>query len=210
MGAPRLTRRLVVTPLWSDRTKGRVTAGAVTTRCVLGRAGVSLRKREGDGATPVGDFAILGGLARRDRFAAPSGPIALQIARRTDGWCDDPSSGAYNRPVRAPFAKSHERLWRDDSVYDVVLILDYNLRVRRKPLGSAIFFHLTNASCGPTAGCLAIARDDMRRLLPRLARQAVVSIRLPDGRPRPKDRGADADMRRAHLDRQFKIRAHAH
>ncbi len=96
--------------------------------------------------------------------------------RADDGWCDDPASPAYNRPVRAPFTQSHQRLWRSDHLYDVCLVLDFNRRPRRYAGGSAIFFHLAHGDMRPTQGCIAIAPAAMRRLLPRLHRQVRVTV----------------------------------
>lgn len=154
----------------------RLHAGPVTIPASIGRSGVSFDKREGDGKSPAGAFRLINGF-RRESF--PRGPTLLPLAatRRAMGWCDDPRSGRYNRPVAAGAPVSHERLWRDDGLYDVVVVTDHNQIPRRLGRGSAIFFHLMRADGGPTEGCVAIARDDMRRLLPRLARRVRLIIR---------------------------------
>jgi L,D-peptidoglycan transpeptidase YkuD (ErfK/YbiS/YcfS/YnhG family) len=92
-------------------------------------------------------------------------------------WCDDPNSANYNRPVEGPLAARHEQLWRDDDLYDELFALDYNLSLRKKDAGSAIFFHIARTDFGPTEGCVAIRKDDMRRLIPRLARHVIMEIR---------------------------------
>lgn len=155
---------------------GRLRAGAVTLPCVLGSGGLSRRKREGDGATPIGCFALRGGFFRPDRGARPPCRLALRASRRDDGWCDDPASGCYNRPVRLPFASGHERLWRDDRLYDCGLVLDYNLGRPRKGRGSAIFLHVMATAGTPTAGCVALRPEDLRRLLPRLSKHCRIVI----------------------------------
>jgi L,D-peptidoglycan transpeptidase YkuD (ErfK/YbiS/YcfS/YnhG family) len=146
----------------------------VRLHCALGRSGLARAKREGDGATPVGLHRIETVLVRRDRFrtAAITRPLRPDM-----GWCDDPQAGAYNRPVALPCAASHERLWRDDGLYDVIGVLDWNRRPRIKGRGSAIFFHLARSDLAPTAGCVAITAADMRRLLPRLAPFCRIHIR---------------------------------
>ncbi len=195
----------------ANSSRGRLRLGAVYVPCALGRAGIQSQKKEGDGATPFGTFGMIGLLMRRARFAvrAPGRPVAP--IRSSDGWCDDPASGAYNRRVRLPHRAGCEKLWRDDGLYDVILVLDYNLAPRRKGRGSAIFFHLARSGFEATEGCVAISASDMRRLLPRLSPSARLAIHLPGGGcARPEDRRPHPDMGRAALDGQFKIRAHAH
>ena len=101
----------------------------------------------------------------------------MRPIRRDQGWCDDPASSLYNRPIRMPFRQSHERLWRDDGLYDIVIVLDYNIAPRRKQRGSAIFIHCAREGFAPTEGCIALRRGDLRRLLPRLSRRTVLTIR---------------------------------
>ena len=188
VGSP-LLRQIVVSIRWDNRARGRLIAGPLVIACALGRSGARVDKREGDGATPIGRFTILGGFVRRDRFFPGRDTIHLATTRPSDGWCDDPASPAYNRRVSLPCRASHEQLWRADGLYHVVLALDHNRVPRRKNRGSAIFFHLTNDEFGPTAGCMAIRLADMRRLLPRLAPRAVMRIvgRGAMG-PRPENR----------------------
>ena len=85
-----------------------------------------------------------------------------------DGWCDDPASALYNRPVRLPSAESHERLWRTDRLYDLVVIIAYNTGPIQKRKGSAIFLHIEAKARTPTAGCVAIGPAALRKLLPRI------------------------------------------
>jgi L,D-peptidoglycan transpeptidase YkuD (ErfK/YbiS/YcfS/YnhG family) len=97
--------------------------------------------------------------------------------RPSDGWCDDPESACYNRAVCLPFGAAHERLWRPDRLYDLVVVLAYNIHPRRKGRGSAIFLHCARPDFAPTEGCIALAFEDLRRLLPRLSRNTVLIIR---------------------------------
>ncbi|RFB78510.1 L,D-transpeptidase family protein [Methylovirgula sp. 4M-Z18] len=167
--------RLRVTSLPGQRAQGRLTAGATVIRCALGPAGIVATKREGDGATPMGRFAILYGHFRPDQKLRPGG-LNMVPQRRVDGWSDDIRSGQYNRPVRLPHRLSHEAMWRNDRLYDTVFVLDYNIRPRVIGRGSAIFFHLARPDYAPTAGCIAISAQDMRRLLPRLSRRAALCV----------------------------------
>ncbi len=161
----------------ASATRGRLEAPGFSVPCAIGRSGVTAVKREGDGASPRGTFAILRGWYRPDRFAVrPRSAVPLAPMRRDDGWCDAPSDRNYNRPVRLPYPTSHEAMWRDDGLYDVVLALDWNMGPRGRARGSAIFFHLARPGYPPTAGCVAIAAADMRRLLARLAKGATVAF----------------------------------
>ncbi len=172
-----LVRRLVVTTLPGRLNAGRLQMGAMTIACALGRNGVTRFKREGDGKTPAGTFALKGGYWRQDRLRASGAMLTLQPIKPHMGWCDDAEDANYNRPVRSPARARHEELARSDGLYDVVLVLDHNQRPRVRGHGSAIFFHLTRKDDDPTAGCVAISRAHMLRLLPRLSRDCVMVIR---------------------------------
>jgi L,D-peptidoglycan transpeptidase YkuD (ErfK/YbiS/YcfS/YnhG family) len=149
----------------SGAARGVLVAGGMRVPCALGRAGITQDKREGDGATPAGTHGLVGVLYRPDRLCRPVTRLPVAPIRRDDGWCDDPADRRYNRPVRLPYAASHERLWRDDHLYDVLVILNYNLARPVRGRGSAIFLHLTAAGLAPTAGCVAVGVEAIRRLL---------------------------------------------
>ncbi len=127
--------------------------------CVVGRGGVTARKHEGDGATPVGCHRIVATLYRPDRMARPA-PWARPI-RPGDLWCDDPAHCRYNHLVRAPFSDSHERLRRADPLYDLVLVTDWNWPDAKAGDGSAIFLHRWRRRGYPTEGCLAFRPDHL-------------------------------------------------
>ncbi|TPV97526.1 MAG: hypothetical protein USCAAHI_03052 [Beijerinckiaceae bacterium] len=156
---------------------GRFHAGPLVFRCALGLAGIRHGKREGDHATPAGDFRLLAGFFRADRVSRKAWPWPMRLIRPSDGWCDDPRCAAYNRRVTLPCRASHEKLWRTDRLYDLVVVLDYNIHPCRKNRGSAIFLHCARPGFAPTEGCVALRPDDLRRLLPRLAKKVVLTIR---------------------------------
>lgn len=134
-------------------------------KCALGKSGLSRAKREGDGATPVGRFALRRLLYRADRLSAPATGLPMAAIEPGDGWCDDPASPDYNRQVRLPIEASHEHLWRLDGLYDLIVVLGHNDDPVMPGAGSAIFLHVASADYAPTEGCVAVARDDLIGLL---------------------------------------------
>jgi L,D-peptidoglycan transpeptidase YkuD (ErfK/YbiS/YcfS/YnhG family) len=174
-----LTRlRVVAAPrlCGTQAPKGWLIAGPTQIPCAIGRAGIGRSKIEGDGKTPAGRFAVPCFLFRPDGGVRPPRNFRALPIRRDSAWCDDPQDRNYNRLVRLPYGKSREGMWRDDRLYDVIGILDYNMRPRARGRGSAIFFHLAREDLSPTAGCVALRPADMRRLLPRLARAVVMVV----------------------------------
>lgn len=150
--------------------------GSLAFPAAIGRGGLSVFKREGDGATPVARMALLCGYRRMDRLRQVQSPLLLRHTRKTDLWCDASGHPAYNRPVSAPFQASHEEMMRADHLYDLCIVLDWNIASRRRHAGSAIFFHLIDGDYTPTAGCVALSARDMQRLLPFVRRGTVLKV----------------------------------
>lgn len=134
-------------------------------RCALGRAGIGADKREGDGATPAGRFPLRRVLFRPDRLPPPATALPVAAIGPADGWCDDPLDPAYNRPVVLPHGGSHERLWRDDRLYDLVVVIGHNDDPVLAEAGSAVFVHVAAPDWAPTAGCIALALPDLLMLV---------------------------------------------
>ena len=169
--------RIVIRPAPRDKTRAILQFGPLRLQAALGRHGRTVLKREGDGRTPVAPMRLLDGYVRGDRLFPGQSGLRLQRLRAGMLWCDQSGHAAYNRPVRAPFTAGHENMMRDDRLYDVCLVLDWNMRERRRGRGSAIFFHLTRSEAyPPTAGCIAISPRDMKRLLPHLRRGMLVTV----------------------------------
>lgn len=133
--------------------------------CILGRAGLTRDKSEGDGATPIGCWPLRRVLYRPDRQSAPVTALPVAAIGPADGWCDDPGHPDYNRPVGLPHPASCETLWRDDRLYDVIVVLGHNDSPPRPGLGSAIFLHVVHPDGTPTQGCIAVAPDILRDIL---------------------------------------------
>ena len=159
---------------------GRLDLGGSSVPCALGAAGVipAADKREGDRRTPIGDWPLRQVLYRPDRpGGSPVTALPVQAIGRDDGWCDAPGDDAYNRPVKLPYAASAEALWRDDELYDLVVVLGYNDDPAVAGAGSAIFLHLAKADYGPTEGCVALARPHLEALLAEAKPGDILAVR---------------------------------
>jgi len=175
-GSKGLRRVIVTQSVTGPAHHGLLLAGGATFRCVLGRAGLTRAKREGDGATPAGAWALVEFRRRPARFSRAGLRPPTKDIRSPERWCDDPGSFLYNRPLRSPSRFRCETLWRGDGCYDLVGVLDYNLKPAQRGRGSAIFLHIATEDFEPTAGCVALSARDMARVAPRLARCAVLVI----------------------------------
>ncbi len=148
--------------------------------CALGKNGISVVKREGDGKTPSGRFDLLKIYLRPEKIR-PYGHFGMKsrstLINSKMGWCDDPADANYNREVKLPTGARHEKLCRDDELYDVLIVIDWNLRPRIRDAGSAIFLHIAKPGFQPTDGCVAVSKRTMSRLLPRIHRNTAILIR---------------------------------
>lgn len=146
-------------------------------RCALGKGGLKANKREGDGATPIGDFALGRVFYRADRLKTPpqTGLERVKI-ETTMGWCDAPDHADYNQLITLPHPASHETMWRDDHLYDVVVEVLYNATPIEPGRGSAIFMHIAKPDYSPTEGCMALKIDDLLLLLRNCNEDTMVSI----------------------------------
>lgn len=165
-----------VTALSPASRRGRLRLGALEFPCALGRGGSRVRKHEGDGATPIGRWEVLDVLYREDRVVRPATRLPLRRIGRSDGWCDAPGDRNYNRPVRHPYPASAERMWREDGLYDVVVVLGHNQRPRLRGAGSAIFMHVARPGYTPTEGCIALERPHLLRVLAKLGPGSSVRV----------------------------------
>ena len=145
-------------------------------RCTIGRGGFASDKREGDGATPIGIWLMRRVLYRADRLDRPETNLPTQEITQADGWCDDPAHADYNKQVTLPFVARHEVLWREDHLYDIVVVLAHNDAPPIPGKGSAIFFHCAKPSYATTEGCVALARDDVLSILRDCGPESAVAI----------------------------------
>jgi L,D-peptidoglycan transpeptidase YkuD (ErfK/YbiS/YcfS/YnhG family) len=168
--------RMRVWPVAGSPARGWLDAGGGRFPVALGRSGIRTQKREGDGATPRGRFGLVELRYRPDRLPRPQSGLPVRPIRPDDGWCDQPGDRNYNRDVRLPYPASCETLWRTDSLYDLLIVLDHNQLPRLPCGGSAIFLHLARSGFAPTEGCVAFRRRDLERLLPALSPRTEIEI----------------------------------
>lgn len=159
-----------------DPRRGLLTFGHLTFPVALGRNGRTAFKREGDGKTPITSMAIVNGFYRGDRAPRVKTAVPLKQIRNDMLWCDAPKDPNYNKLVRRPLHSSHEEMCRSDELYDICLVLDWNISMRKRGCGSAIFMHMIRPGYQPTSGCIALHPRDMRRLLPHLKPGTVVQV----------------------------------
>ena len=145
--------------------RGILRCGDRSFACALGRAGVVTDKREGDGATPTGRYPLRRVYYRADKISAPRTALPVHALARDDGWCDAAGDANYNRLVKLPYPASAENLWRDDGLYDLVVVIGHNDDPVVQGAGSAIFMHIAPPTGAPTAGCVALARDELLQVL---------------------------------------------
>jgi L,D-peptidoglycan transpeptidase YkuD (ErfK/YbiS/YcfS/YnhG family) len=169
-------RKISVHRRTGEPSRGWLLAGPVALAVALGRGSIKANKREGDGATPRGTFRLVRLWWRADRHPRPATRLpALRIAKN-DGWCEDPRDRRYNRRIAVPEDSKADRLTRTDRLYDFVIELDHNTRPRIAGRGSAVFIHIARDGFAPTAGCVALEMNALRRLLTRLGPRTRLTI----------------------------------
>jgi L,D-peptidoglycan transpeptidase YkuD (ErfK/YbiS/YcfS/YnhG family) len=145
--------------------------------CAIGKGHFSAHKKEGDGCTPIGVFAFRECWYRADKVGMPKTQLPLFVINQNDGWSDDPQDTSYNRHVLLPYGFSHERLWRDDDVYDLIIPLGYNDAPAVAGKGSAIFMHVAKPDYAPTEGCVALSLPDLLEVVAQLDADSRIHIK---------------------------------
>ncbi len=144
---------------------------------MVGKKGIGNKRKEGDLITPKGEFKIKYILYRKDRVKI-STRLKKKIIKKNMGWCDDPRSSHYNKLVRLPLAYKHEKLFKKENTYDIILVLNYNMRPIKKNKGSAIFIHVAKKSFKRTEGCVAIKKLNLIKLIKEINPNTKVKISL--------------------------------
>ncbi len=145
-------------------------------KCALGKSGIGNKKIEGDNITPKGNFKIIKIYYRKDRLKKLSSKFTLTEITKDMGWCDDPKSKKYNQLIKLPTNYSHENLYRKDNIYDLILVLNYNMKPTIKNKGSAIFIHITKKNYQPTKGCIAIKKKNLVKLISKIDKNIKIKI----------------------------------
>jgi len=145
-------------------------------RCAFGKAGIGKKKEEGDNITPRGVYQITKIFYRKDRIKNITTKFRLYEIKKNMGWCDDSRSKNYNQLIKLPSKFSHENLFRKDNLYDLILVLNYNMKPITKNKGSAIFIHIAQNNYERTAGCVAIKKRNLIKLLSKINKKIKIKI----------------------------------
>ena len=145
-------------------------------RCALGKNGIKKKIKEGDNITPKGTFKIKTVYYRKDKVKKILTSIKIEKIKKNMGWCDDPRSATYNKLINLPNKYSYERLYRKDNIYDLIIVLNYNMSPVIKNKGSAIFIHIANNNYNPTRGCVALSKIDLLKILNNINKRTKIKI----------------------------------
>tara|TARA_B100002051_G_C16700627_1_gene620771 strand:+ start:1154 stop:1645 length:492 start_codon:yes stop_codon:yes gene_type:complete len=150
--------------------------GNYKVKCAVGKRGIKIKKKEGDLITPKGLFKIKRVLYRKDRIGRLNTKLKKTPIKKNMGWCDDPSSKFYNKLINFPFKFNAEKLFKRENIYDIILVLDFNMNPIRKNKGSAIFIHIAKKKFTPTKGCVAISKNVLKKILSKINKDCKVRI----------------------------------
>ena len=145
-------------------------------KCAVGKRGISIKKKEGDFITPKGTFKIREIFYRKDRVQNLITRLKKTVIRKNMGWCDDPKSKKYNKLIYFPFKHSAEKLYRKENIYDIILVLNFNMNPVKKNKGSAIFIHVAKKNFQPTQGCIALDKSELIKLVKSIKINTIVKI----------------------------------
>ena len=145
-------------------------------KCALGKRGIAYKRKEGDLITPKGEFKIKFILYRKDRLKKITSKIKLIVIKKNMGWCDDPNSNYYNKLVKLPYEYNYEKLYKKENIYDIILVLDYNMNPVIKNKGSAIFIHVAKRNYKKTEGCIAIKKKILLKIIKDIKKNTKVKI----------------------------------
>ena len=145
-------------------------------KCAVGKRGIKRKKKEGDLSTPKGTFQVKKVYYRHDKVKNLKTCFKKIVIRKNMGWCDDPRSNRYNKLIKYPFKYKSEKLFRADNIYDIILVLNFNMSPIKKYKGSAIFIHVAKRKFSPTKGCVALEKKELRKLLKTLKKNSKIKI----------------------------------
>ena len=144
-------------------------------KCAIGKRGIDFKEKEGDLITPRGQFKIKFILFRNDRVKIKT-KLKKKIIKKNMGWCNDPKSKAYNKLIELPFKYSHEKLYKKENVYDIILVLNFNMSPVKKNKGSAIFIHIAKKNYKKTEGCIAVKKHQLLKIIKEVNSKTKIKI----------------------------------
>ena len=145
-------------------------------RCALGKNGIKKKVKEGDFVTPKGKYKLIKIYYRPDRIKKINSPLKKVRIKKNMGWCDDVNSKYYNKQIKINNKISHEKLYRKDSLYDIIVVLNYNLNPTIRGKGSAIFLHVAKKNYRKTQGCIALKRNELLNLVSKIKKNTQIKI----------------------------------
>ena len=145
-------------------------------RCSFGKGGIGKKRREGDNITPKGIYRIVNVYYRQDRIKKILSKLKLTKIKKNMGWCDDPDSKNYNQLIKVPAKYSHEKLFKSENIYDLIIVLNYNMTPVIRNKGSAIFIHVAKKNYNKTAGCIALKKKHLVKLIEKINKKTKVEI----------------------------------
>ena len=157
--------------------KNYLTYNKLKVKCAIGKKGIGYKKKEGDFVTPRGEFKIKYILYRKDRVKFTT-KLKKKVIKKSMGWCDDPKSKYYNKLIKLPFIYKHEKLYKKENIYDIILVLNYNMSPIKKNKGSAIFIHVAKNNFRKTEGCVAIKKVKLIKIIKEINSNTKVKIYL--------------------------------
>ena len=145
-------------------------------KCAIGKRGIGFKRKEGDLITPKGNYKIKYIMYRKDRIKTIKSKIKRVVIKKNMGWCDDPRSKEYNKPIKLPSMYSCEKLYKKESIYDIIVVLNYNMHPVKKNKGSAIFIHIAKKNYKKTEGCVAVKKIHLLKIISKLKKNSKVKI----------------------------------
>ena len=144
-------------------------------KCAIGKRGIGDKKKEGDLITPRGQFKVKYILYRKDRVKF-STKLKKKIIKKNMGWCNDPESKEYNKSVKLPSSFNHEKLYKKENIYDIILVINYNMNPIKRNKGSAIFIHIAKKNYKKTEGCVAIKKRELLKIVKKIKPNTKIKI----------------------------------
>ena len=145
-------------------------------KCAIGKKGITANKLEGDNKTPAGVFKFKSIFYRKDRLSKIKARLPKIVIKKDMGWCDDSNSKYYNKLIKFPFNSRAEKLWLNQNIYDVVIVINYNMNPVVRDKGSAIFLHISKKKYTSTRGCIAISKKDINLLIGKIDNNTKLTI----------------------------------